>query len=85
MIRLYFTKYTVVELVFRVAKTLSLLAAAIIFFWIFIWDISIWNKSFEAAFMGNGNGILLIAVMSLAAIADTFASRVDEIFEQYFG
>jgi hypothetical protein len=82
---MYFTKYTITELFFRVVKSVSLLAAAIIFFWIFIWDISIWNKSFETAFMGNGNGFLLIIVICFAAIADTFASRVDEIFEPYFG
>jgi len=82
---MYLTKYTILELFFRVFKSLSLLAGGIIFFWIFIWDISIWNKSFETAFIGNGNGFLLIVVMILAAIAETFASRVDEIFEPYFG
>ncbi len=82
---MYLTNYTITELFFRVIKSLSLLVAAIIFFWIFIWDISIWNKSFETAFMGNGNGFLLIIVISFAAIAETIASRVDEIFEPYFG
>jgi hypothetical protein len=82
---MYLTKYTIVELLFRVIKSLSLLAGAIIFFWIFIWDISLWNKGFETAFIGNGNGFLLIVLIILAAIAETIASRVDEIFEPYFG
>jgi len=34
-------------------------------------------KSFEITFMGNGNGFLIIIVMSLAAIAATIASRVN--------
>lgn len=65
-------------------KGLSILGGAITFFWIFIWDIGIWNKSFETAFVGNGNGILLIVTIISAALAEMLANRVEEIFGYYF-
>ena len=72
-----------IELLFRIVKGLCVLVAAIIFFWIFIWDVALWNKSFETAFMANGNGVLLILTIMSAAISEMLANRVEEIFEKY--